>query len=112
MGLFTKLNEELNVKSIKDNARTEESIQLIEHELIFGDLSETLSMIEAARAGKILTPKQVKDASVGVYLEDRMAILRTQNSNVRFHVEYNLGHWIMYEDEKIFNKILQNIIQD
>ena len=53
-----------------------------------------------------------KDASVGVYLEDRMAILRTQNSNVRFHVEYNLGHWIMYEDEKIFNKILQDIIQD
>ena len=53
-----------------------------------------------------------KDASVGVYLEDRMAILRTQNINVRFHVEYNLGHWIMYEDEKIFNKILQNIIQD
>ena len=41
-----------------------------------------------------------------------MSILRDINSKVRFHVEYNLGHWIMYEDEKIFNKILQNIIQD
>ena len=53
-----------------------------------------------------------KDASVGVYLEDRMAILRTQNINVRFHVEYNLGHWIMYENEVLFNEILNNIIQD
>ena len=53
-----------------------------------------------------------KDASVGVYLEDRMAILRRANKNVRFHVEYNIGHWIMYENEKIFNEILENIIQD
>ena len=44
-----------------------------------------------------------KDASVGVYLEDRMAILRKVNKNVRFHVEYNIGHWIMYENEKKFN---------
>jgi len=53
-----------------------------------------------------------KDASVGVYLEDRMAILREVNNKVRFHVEYNLGHWIMYENEIIFNKILENFIQD
>ena len=53
-----------------------------------------------------------KDASVGVYLEDRMAILRKVNKNVRFHVEYNIGHWIMYENEKIFNKLLEEIIQD
>ena len=53
-----------------------------------------------------------KDASVGVYLEDRMAILRRVNRNVRFHVEYNIGHWIMYENENIFNKILEDIIQD
>ena len=53
-----------------------------------------------------------KDASVGVYLEDRMAILRNVNNKVRFHVEFNLGHWIMYENEIIFNKILDDIIQD
>ena len=53
-----------------------------------------------------------KDASVGVYLEDRMAILREVNNKVRFHVEYNLGHWIMYENEILFNKILENFIQD
>ena len=53
-----------------------------------------------------------KDASVGVYLEDRMAILRRVNKNVRFHVEYNIGHWIMYENENLFNKILGDIIQD
>ena len=52
-----------------------------------------------------------KDASVGVYLEDRMAILRKVNKNVRFHVEYNIGHWIMYENEKKFNKLLEDIIQ-
>ena len=53
-----------------------------------------------------------KDASVGVYLEERMSILRDINSKVRFHVEYNLGHWIMYENDVIFNKILNNFIQD
>ena len=53
-----------------------------------------------------------KDASVGVYLEDRMTILRTINPKVRFHVEFNLGPWIMYENEKLFNNILNNIIQD
>jgi pimeloyl-ACP methyl ester carboxylesterase len=53
-----------------------------------------------------------KDASVGVYLENRMSILRDINSKVRFHVEYNLGHWIMYENDVIFNKILNNFIQD
>ena len=53
-----------------------------------------------------------KDASVGIYLEDRMAILRNINNKVRFHVEFNLGHWIMYENEIIFNKILGDIIQD
>ena len=53
-----------------------------------------------------------KDASVGIYLEDRMSILRDINSKVRFHVEYNLGHWIMYENDVIFNKILNNFIQD
>ena len=53
-----------------------------------------------------------KDASVGVYLEDRMSMLRDINSKVRFHVEYNLGHWIMYENDVIFNKILNNFIQD
>ena len=53
-----------------------------------------------------------KDASVSVYLEDRMTILRRVNKNVRFHVEYNIGHWIMYENENIFNKILEDIIQD
>ena len=53
-----------------------------------------------------------KDASVGIYLEDRMAILRNVNNKVRFHVEFNLGHWIMYENEIIFNKIVGDIIQD
>ena len=53
-----------------------------------------------------------KDASVGVYLEDRMTILRSINSRVRFHVEFNIGHWIMYENDVLFNKIFDNIIQD
>ena len=53
-----------------------------------------------------------KDASVGVYLEDRMKILRSNNPRVRFHVEFNIGHWIMYENEVLFNDILNNIIQD
>jgi pimeloyl-ACP methyl ester carboxylesterase len=53
-----------------------------------------------------------KDASVGAYLEDRMEILRKVNKNVRFHVEFNIGHWIMYENEIRFNKILEDIIQD
>ena len=53
-----------------------------------------------------------KDASVGVYLEDRMTILRSINPKVRFHVEFNIGHWIMYENEVLFNDILNNIIQD
>ena len=53
-----------------------------------------------------------KDASVGVYLEDRMTILRSINPRVRFHVEFNIGHWIMYENEVLFKKILDNIIQD
>ena len=53
-----------------------------------------------------------KDASVGVYLEDRMTILRSINPKVRFHVEFNIGHWIMYENEVLFKKILDNIIQD
>ena len=53
-----------------------------------------------------------KDASVCVYLEERMSILRDINSKVRFHVEYNLGHWIMYENDVVFNKILNNFIQD
>ena len=53
-----------------------------------------------------------KDASVGVYLEDRMTILRSINPKVRFHVEFNIGHWIMYENEVLFNKILDNIIRD
>ena len=52
-----------------------------------------------------------KDASVGAYLEDRMAILRSINSEVHFHVEFKLGHWLMYEDEKIFNELFQKIIQ-
>ena len=41
-----------------------------------------------------------------------MSILRDINSKVRFHVEYNLGHWIMYENDVVFNKILNNFIQD
>ena len=53
-----------------------------------------------------------KDASVGVYLEDRMTILRSINHQVRFHVEFNIGHWIMYENEVLFNDVLNNIIQD
>ena len=53
-----------------------------------------------------------KDASVGVYLEDRMAILRSINTDVRFHVQFQTGHWIMYEDEKVFNELLKKIIQD
>ena len=53
-----------------------------------------------------------KDASVGAYLEDRMTILRSINPKVRFHVEFNIGHWIMYENEVLFNNILNNIIQD
>ena len=53
-----------------------------------------------------------KDASVGVYLEDRMAILRSINTDVHFHVQFQTGHWIMYEDEKVFNELLKKIIQD
>ena len=52
-----------------------------------------------------------KDASVGVYLEDRMAILRSINSEVHFHVQFKLGHWLMYEDETMFNELFQKIIQ-
>jgi len=69
---------------------------------------------------KILTKQSVplyvvwgeKDASVGVYLEDRMAILRSTNTDVRFHVQFQAGHWLMYEDEKVFNELLKKIIQD
>ena len=69
---------------------------------------------------KILTKQDVplyviwgeKDASVGVYLEDRMAILRSINTDVHFHVQFQTGHWIMYEDEKVFNELLKKIIQD
>ena len=46
-----------------------------------------------------------KDASVGVYLEDRMAILRTQNINVRFHVEYNLGAQLAHESIPIIESL-------
>ena len=53
-----------------------------------------------------------KDASVGVYLEDRMAILRSINTDVHFHVQFQCGHWLMYEDEVIFNEIFYKIIQD
>ena len=52
-----------------------------------------------------------KDASVGVYLEDRMTILRSINPQVRFHVEFNIGHWIMYETPEIFNTIVSNILE-
>ena len=53
-----------------------------------------------------------KDASVGTYLEDRMAILRMSNRDVHFHVQFQCGHWLMYEDEVIFNEIFYKIIQD
>ena len=53
-----------------------------------------------------------KDASVGAYLEDRMAILRMSNRDVHFHVQFQCGHWLMYEDEVIFNEIFYKIIQD
>ncbi len=52
-----------------------------------------------------------KDSTVGPYLEDRMTILRNINPDVRFHVEFNSGHWIMYETPDIFNKIVSNILE-
>jgi len=51
-----------------------------------------------------------KDSTVGPYLEDRMIILRKVNQNVRFHVEFNSGHWVMYETPERFNEILINIL--
>ena len=51
-----------------------------------------------------------KDSTVGPYLEDRMTILRNINPDVRFHVELNSGHWIMYETPEIFNTIVSNIM--
>ena len=51
-----------------------------------------------------------KDSTVGPYLEDRMIILRKVNPDVRFHVELNSGHWIMYETAERFNEILCNIL--
>ncbi len=52
-----------------------------------------------------------KDSTVGPYLEDRMVILRKVNPNVRFHVELNAGHWIMYETPERFNEVLINILK-
>ena len=52
-----------------------------------------------------------KDSTVGPYLEDRMVILRKVNPNVRFHVELNVGHWIMYETPERFNEVLINILK-
>ena len=52
-----------------------------------------------------------KDSTVGPYLEDRMTILRNINPDVRFHVEFNSGHWIMYETPEIFNTIVSNILE-
>jgi len=74
--------------------------------------TDTLARILEKQDVPLLLLWGEKDASVGVYLEDRMSILRDINSKVRFHVEYNLGHWIMYENDVIFNKILNNFIQD
>ncbi len=53
-----------------------------------------------------------KDSTVGPYLEERLTILRKINPNVRFHIEFNAGHWIMYEKPKSFNKILYKILTD
>ena len=41
-----------------------------------------------------------------------MTILRSINPKVRFHVEFDIGHWIMYENDVRFKQILDNIIQD
>ena len=43
-----------------------------------------------------------------VLVED---ILRNINQDVRFHVELNSGHWIMYETPDIFNTIISNILE-
>ena len=51
-----------------------------------------------------------KDSTVGPYLEDRMIILRKVNPNVRFHIEFNSGHWIMYETPERFNEVLIDIL--
>ena len=51
-----------------------------------------------------------KDSTVGPYLEDRMIILRKVNRNVRFHIEFNSGHWIMYETPERFNEVLIDIL--
>ena len=74
--------------------------------------TDTLAKILKKQEAPLYVIWGEKDASVGVYLEDRMTILRSINSKVRFHVEFNIGHWIMYENEVLFNNILNNIIQD
>ena len=72
--------------------------------------TDTLTKILAKQKIPIYVIWGEKDSTVGPYLEDRMTILRKINLNVRFHVEFNSGHWIMYETPEKFNKILFKIL--
>ena len=72
--------------------------------------TDTLTKILSKQNVPIYVIWGEKDSTVGPYLEERMTILRKVNPNVRFHVEFNSGHWIMYETPERFNKILNKIL--
>ncbi len=72
--------------------------------------TDTLTIILSKQKVPLFVLWGEKDSTVGPYLEDRMIILRKVNPNVRFHVEINAGHWIMYEKPERFNEVLINIL--
>ena len=72
--------------------------------------TDTLTKILSKQKTPLYVLWGEKDSTVGPYLEDRMIILRNVNPDVRFHVELNSGHWIMYETAERFNEILRNIL--
>ena len=51
-----------------------------------------------------------KDATVGPYLEERISIFREACKDIRIHVEFDAGHWIMYEKPDRFNNLIKEII--
>ena len=72
--------------------------------------TDTLTKILSKQNVPIYVIWGEKDSTVGPYLEERMTILRKVNPNVRFHLEFNSGHWIMYETPERFNKIFKKIL--
>ena len=73
--------------------------------------SDTLTKILSKQEIPLYVIWGEKDSTVGEYLEDRMIILRKINAHIRFHIEYNTGHWIMYESPERFNEILNSILK-